>query len=134
MTTINHVPIVIGTGSTPIAIGAGGGAKPKVKPSAFLFITMVYSVYILYSIKLGVHYIGTTNDVSRRLEQHNKQEFADSFSAKGIPWELKFVIGELNSTQAFAIEKHIKKMKSVVYIENLIRFPEIVEKLKHKYK
>ena len=115
-------------GSSP-----GGGAKPKVKPSAFLIITMVYSVYILYSNKLGVHYIGTTNNVARRLEQHNKQEFPDSFSAKGIPWELKFVIGGLNSTQAFAIEKHIKKMKSVVFIDNLIRYPEIVEKLKHKF-
>ena len=123
--TVNHgVP-----GSSP-----GGGAKPKDLPSAFLFIVMVYSVYILYSTKLGAHYIGTTDDVSKRLEEHNRQEYSDSFSAKGIPWELKFVIGELNSTQAFAIEKHIKKMKSVVYIENLIRFPEIVEKLKHKYK
>ena len=53
--TVNHgVP-----GSSP-----GGGAKPKVTPSAFLFIAMVYSVYILYSTKLGVHYIGTRDDWS----------------------------------------------------------------------
>jgi len=32
-----------------------------------------------------------------------------------------------------AIEKHIKSIKSKVYIENLIKYPEMAEKLKGKY-
>ncbi|MEY3084859.1 MAG: hypothetical protein RL037_1039, partial [Bacteroidota bacterium] len=31
------------------------------------------------------------------------------------------------------IEAHIKQMKSRKYIENLVRFPEISQKLKDKY-
>ena len=41
----------------------------------------------------------------------------------------------LNSKlQALAIEKHIKKMKSKIYIENLTRYPEMSNKLIKKYK
>ena len=37
-------------------------------------------------------------------------------------------------TQALAIEKHIKSMKSRKYLENLKKYPEITEKLKQLYK
>jgi putative endonuclease len=37
-----------------------------------------------------------------------------------------------NETQALAIEKHIKNMKSKVYIENLLHYPEISIKLLEK--
>ncbi|PXY38851.1 excinuclease ABC subunit C, partial [Flavobacterium cheongpyeongense] len=36
--------------------------------------------------------------------------------------------------QALAIEKHIKDMKSKIYIENLLRYPEVINKLLEKYK
>jgi len=38
-----------------------------------------------------------------------------------------------NKTQALAIEKHIKSMKSKIYIENLKKYPEMVTKLLIKY-
>ena len=44
-----------------------------------------------------------------------------------------FEISCKDQTQALAIEKHIKLMKSKVYIENLIKYPEMTEKLKNKY-
>ncbi len=94
---------------------------------------MTFSVYILYSSKLDNYYVGTTDNVERRLGEHNTKEHEGSFSTKGIPWELKFVIDNLSSSQAYAIEKHIKKMKSAVYIENLMRYSEMAEKLKIKF-
>lgn len=36
-------------------------------------------------------------------------------------------------TQAMQVEKHIKSMKSRIYIENLKRYPEMIIKLIEKY-
>jgi len=46
---------------------------------------------------------------------------------------LFLVISDLTSEQAYKIERHIKKMKSKKFIENLVQFPEIIDKLKKKY-
>ena len=94
---------------------------------------MPFYVYILYSNKLGRFYTGTTDNVDLRLEQHNSAIYADSFSIKGIPWVLFYMIECSNSRQAYMIEKHIKNMKSAKYINNLKMYPEISEKLLTKY-
>ena len=48
-------------------------------------------------------------------------------------WVLVFKILCVNKKQAMLIEKHIKSMKSRKYIENLIKYPEISQKLLEKY-
>ena len=88
-----------------------------------------FVVYIIYSEKLNRFYIGTTDDFPTRLSQHNSGHFSDSFSVKGIPWTSFLVIEKLTSEQAFKIEKHIKSMKSSVYIRNLKVYPKMIEKL-----
>jgi putative endonuclease len=93
-----------------------------------------FFVYILFSSKLNRFYIGTTDDVNKRLEQHNSVFYHDAFSAKGIPWNLFLTINGLHSKQALNIEKHIKAMKSKTYINNLLKYPELIEKLKSRYK
>ncbi|HEX4956938.1 MAG TPA: GIY-YIG nuclease family protein, partial [Lacibacter sp.] len=97
---------------------------------AFLFM---YYVYIIWSQKLKRFYIGTTDHVIKRLEQHNTVVYDDSFTSKGIPWTLFLVINCSSSKQAYAVEKHIKQMKSSVYIRNLNQYPEMIEKLLVKY-
>ena len=78
----------------------------------FLILQFVnYSVYILYSEKLDRFYIGTTDDVDRRISEHNTGHYEDSFTSKGQPWKLILVIDTLTSAQAYSIEAHIKKMK-----------------------
>lgn len=94
---------------------------------------MDYCVYILYSQKLDRHYVGTTDNLDRRLTEHNSDFYQDSFTSKGIPWELFFVLERLTSCQAYQIEKHIKKMKSRIYFENLKKYPELPEKLRQRY-
>ncbi len=88
-----------------------------------IYYRLMFSVYILYSIKLQRYYIGTTNDVDRRLFEHNTILYPNSYTEKGIPWSLDFVISGLSSKQAFEIEKHIKRMKSRQYIFNLKSYP-----------
>ena len=92
------------------------------------------SVYILFSQKLKRFYTGSCEDVSYRLNQHWVKEFPDSYSAMAEDWELFLQIDDLEYRQCRAIENHIKKMKSVTYIQNLKKYPEIMEKLKMKYK
>jgi putative endonuclease len=92
------------------------------------------SVYILYSKKLGNFYTGSCKDLSYRIEQHLNKEFTGSFTAKTQDWELYLSIDGLEYQQALSIETHLKKMKSKNYIQNLSKYPEIMERLKNKYK
>lgn len=78
--------------------------------------------------------MGTTDDPDRRLVEHNSGTFDDAFTRKGIPWTLFLIIDGLESNQAYKIEQHIKKMKSRKYFQNLLHFPEIIDKLKLKYR
>ena len=76
-------------------------------------------VYIIFSESLNRFYVGETIDLNKRLVEHNEGVYARSFTKKA---------------QAIQIEKHIKRMKSVVYIKNLKLYPEIAERLKEKYR
>ena len=47
--------------------------------------------------------------------------------------ELYLSINDLEYKQVRAIESHIKRMKSKVYIENLLNYPIIIERLREQY-
>ena len=89
-------------------------------------------VYILYSDKLNRFYIGYTSDFETRLEFHKNAEL-HKFTANADDWKVFLKIICKNKTQGLNIEKHIKKMKSKTYIENLVKYPDIILKLKEKY-
>lgn len=91
------------------------------------------SVYILFSQKLNRFYTGSCKDLSYRIEQHLNKEFTDSFTTRTDDWKLFLFCDDLKYEQARAIEMHIKQMKSKSYIQNLKKYPEIIEKLKLKY-
>jgi putative endonuclease len=42
------------------------------------------SVYVIWSEKLKKRYIGSTEDVDKRLNQHNSGK--TPFTSRGIPW------------------------------------------------
>jgi putative endonuclease len=91
------------------------------------------SVYILHSKKLNRFYIRSCKDLSYRIDQHLNKEFEGSFTTAAEDWVLYFSIDKLAYQQARLIEVHLKKMKSKTYIQNLTKYPEIVERLKIKY-
>ena len=74
--------------------------------------------YILYSAKLDKYYVGSTPDVERRLDDHNRGK--EKFTRMGIPWKLVHVEEFETLTQARQREKYIKRMKSRIFIEALI--------------
>ena len=93
---------------------------------------MEHTVYILYSKKLDRYYTGETADFQTRMEFH-KNSPSHKFTAKADDWTLFLKFQCVSKKQALAIEDHIKRMKSKVYIQNLRKYPEIIPKLKNKY-
>ena len=89
-------------------------------------------VYILHSIKLNRFYIGYTSDFDIRLEFHRNAP-SHKFTANADDWDLFLQIECDSKLQGLLIEKHIKSMKSKIYIENLLKYPEIILKLKDQY-
>ena len=78
----------------------------------------MFYTYIIFSHKLNKYYIGSTENIQTRIQNHNIG--LSNFTAKGIPWELKYF--ELFETRTLAIKREfeIKKKKSRKYIEFLI--------------
>ena len=80
----------------------------------------MFYVYVIYSLKSNTYYIGTTDDVARRLEEHNSKFYSKAFTSKGIPWELKLSYLCQNSNQAYKLEIFLKRMKFRKFIEKII--------------
>ena len=92
-------------------------------------------VYILYSGKLNRFYTGiTTLSVEERLENHIQKKYGSgNFTQKADDWEVCWHLECETYSQARKIELHIKKMKSKVYIKNLMAYPELKDKLLSKF-
>lgn len=92
-------------------------------------------VYILFSPSADSYYTGaTTTDVSSRLEKHMQEYYGAAYTASKKDWQIFLQIECTTIQQALHIEKHIKKMKSKKYINDLVAYPAIVAGLKEKYK
>ena len=87
----------------------------------------MFFVYIIYSQKLSRYYVGTTDDVEKRHIEHNSILYQNSFTSRGIPWELKWKTDPLMSEVAYKLERFIKSMKSKKFIEKLIIQPQIID-------
>ena len=79
---------------------------------------MTYHVYILNSVVIDKYYVGCTNDVHRRLLEHNRKK--GKYTDKGIPWKLVYIENYVDKASAEKREKEIKSQKSRKYIENLL--------------
>ena len=81
----------------------------------------MFYVYILQSIKYDHYYIGHTEDVDKRLKEHNNPVIRYKYTAKYLPWEIKmsFPVSDFRG-DAIRVEKVIKKQKSKVFIKKLI--------------
>ena len=87
---------------------------------------MPFFVYIIYSSSLNRFYTGTTDDVGRRILEHNSNKYADSFTSKGIPWGPFLEIECKSSEQAYKVEKFIKQMRSTTFIRRLKNDPDFL--------
>lgn len=87
----------------------------------------MYFVYIIYSTSLDKFYVGTTDNVERRLIEHNSKEYLNSFTCKGVPWVLKLSYLCDSSEKAYKLERFIKRMKSRKFIIKIIDDKKILD-------
>ena len=95
----------------------------------------MFYCYILFSKKLDRFYVGSTSLSPKiRLERHLNQYYGkNKFTANANDWVLFLEIKCSSINQSLLIEKHIKKMKSKIYIRNLSKYEEMISNLKQKY-
>ncbi|HWS60832.1 MAG TPA: GIY-YIG nuclease family protein [Flavobacterium sp.] len=78
----------------------------------------MFYTYIIYSKTLDKYYVGSCQDIQKRLKDHLNSKSKYTKTAKD--WELKYFETYFSRSEAYQREKQIKKMKSRIYIENLI--------------
>jgi putative endonuclease len=71
---------------------------------------MVYYVYILASRRYGTLYIGVTNSLRRRLEQHRNGQGSEFVKQHGV-YRLVYVESYERPDDAIAREKQLKRWK-----------------------
>ena len=79
----------------------------------------MFWVYILQSLRTNHYYIGQTNNLERRLKDHERGK--DFSSRLGMPWQLVFSKECQTRKEAMALEKYLKSLKSRVRLEKFYR-------------
>ncbi|PLW94275.1 MAG: excinuclease ABC subunit C [Marinilabiliales bacterium] len=77
---------------------------------------MKYTTYILFSNKLGKFYTGQTDDLDRRIEEHNLGK--TPFMKTGLPWSIVFQKSFKSRADAMELEKKIKKRGAKRYLND----------------
>ena len=78
----------------------------------------MFTVYILFSSSIDKYYVGYTNDLERRLTEHNRKK--GKYTDGGIPWRLVHQEEYESKIEAMNREKFIKSQKSRQYILSII--------------
>ena len=80
---------------------------------------MAFHAYVLRSQSTGRFYVGHTENLTRRIVEHNNNR-TTSLKNRG-PWELVYSEEYSTRSEASRRERQIKQMKSRPYIEALAR-------------
>ena len=78
-----------------------------------------YYVYVLQSDKDQMFYVGYTNDITRRLNEHTNGLVTST--KKRLPMQLVYWEGCLNQQDATRREKYLKTAWGKRYIKNRVR-------------
>jgi len=82
----------------------------------------MYFTYILQSESTERYYIGSTDNLDRRVAQHNDPGYRGSKTTKRFkgPWKLVYAESSQTRAEAMAREREIKSWKSRKVIQELI--------------
>ncbi len=80
---------------------------------------MPYFVYIIQSEYDGSYYIGSTNNLTDRIERHNQGR--SKYTKPKRPWRLTYCEEFASRSEAQKRELEIKNRKSKDFIDNLVR-------------
>ncbi len=78
---------------------------------------MVFTVYVLFSVKFQKHYTGYSSTIEERLASHN--HLGNDWTAKYRPWKLIFSKAFESKQQAMAYEKWLKTGVGREFIKTL---------------
>lgn len=79
---------------------------------------MNFVVYILYSKKHDIHYVGYTSDLENRLQSHNDLA-TKGFTVKYRPWKLIYTEIYETKREAMKREKYFKSGVGRIFIKKL---------------
>ena len=79
---------------------------------------MKYYTYILQSLKDNSFYIGQTNDLEKRLKNHN--DGLSKYTSKKIPWKIVYSEEFDSREEAIAREHFLKKQRNRDFYTRLI--------------
>jgi putative endonuclease len=82
----------------------------------------MYFTYILQSESTGRYYVGSTDNLDRRVAQHNDPDYKGSKTTKRFkgPWKLVYTESSQTRAEAMSREREIKSWKSRKAIQDLI--------------
>ena len=85
---------------------------------AFLILSKMYTVYILFSEQLNKYYVGySSKNIQERLKEHLYNH--KGFTAKAKDWTLLYQL-EINSkSEALILERKIKKRGAKRYLNEI---------------
>jgi len=87
----------------------------------------MFYIYNLFSETSNLFYTGYTADVARRLVEHNETS-VNTFTSKHRPWNLVGLFEvKGNESDAIKFEKFIKRQKSKIFIEKILKEDTILE-------
>ncbi len=84
-----------------------------------LLRNMKYYVYILKSKSSTKHYVGQTNNLERRLMEHNSGK--STYTKKYIPWEIVYYEEKDNQAEAIKTERYYKSAAGRKKIKKILR-------------
>jgi putative endonuclease len=89
------------------------------------------NTYIIYSPLIDKYYIGACyQDLQKRIKNHNLGKYGSkTFTAQTQDWKLFLSFQCADYSHAVRLERKIKSMKSRKYILNLLKYPELRNKV-----
>jgi putative endonuclease len=79
----------------------------------------MYYTYLLQSQVTNKLYIGNTNDLKRRIKEHNSGESA--YTKKFMPWEVIYYEAHTNKQDASRREKNLKTTQGHLAIKRMLK-------------
>jgi len=77
---------------------------------------MNYFTYILFSRTFGKFYVGHTQNLIQRMDEHNNGE--GKFTKRGVPWDLVKYFELSSRSEAMRLENTIKKRGIKRFLES----------------
>lgn len=78
----------------------------------------MFSVYVLESTKDGSYYLGSTENIERRLWEHNHG--IRKYTASKKPWVLIYSEEYTTRGEAVKRERYLKGLKNKTYLQSLM--------------